>query len=135
VFILASGIDAFVTDAVLFRLRGANLNRARQRLAKATDYDTALSDIAADEAMLVELAEDFAERRISRSAFHAATDRVQIRLDAAERNSLPSRGQTYWAASTTETRSDGLAGLAVSPPAPVRGRGDRHDDDLCRWPS
>jgi site-specific DNA recombinase len=83
VFILASGIDVFVTDAVLYRLRGSNLNRARQRLAKATDDDRVLSDIAADEAMLVELAEDFAERRISRSAFHAATDRVQVRLDAA----------------------------------------------------
>jgi site-specific DNA recombinase len=84
VFILASGIDAFITDAVLYRLRGANLDRARRRLAKATDDDTLLSDIAADEAMLVELAEDFAERRISRSAFHAATDRVQSRLDTAK---------------------------------------------------
>jgi Recombinase zinc beta ribbon domain len=78
-FIQASGIDAFVTDAVLHRLRGANLRKARRRLAKAT----LLSDIAADEAMLVNVAEDFAERRISRSAFHAATDRVQGRLDKA----------------------------------------------------
>ena len=31
--------------------------------------------------MLVELGEDFAERRIGRAAFHAATDRVQARLD------------------------------------------------------
>jgi site-specific DNA recombinase len=83
VFILASGVDAFVTDAVLYRLRGARLDRARRRLAKAVDDDSLLSDIAADEAMLVELAEDFAERRISRSAFHAATDRVQRRLEAA----------------------------------------------------
>jgi DNA invertase Pin-like site-specific DNA recombinase len=83
VFIVASGMDAFVTDAVLYRLRGAGLNRARQRLAKATDDDTILSDIAADEEMLLELAEDFAERRISRAAFHAANDRVQVRLDAA----------------------------------------------------
>jgi site-specific DNA recombinase len=81
VFVLASGIDAFVTDAVLYRLRGAKLGVARRRLAKATDDSTLLSEIAADEAMLVELAEDFAERRISRSAFHAATDRVQGRLD------------------------------------------------------
>jgi hypothetical protein len=33
--------------------------------------------------MLVELAEDFAERRIGRSGLHAATDRVQSRLDTA----------------------------------------------------
>jgi hypothetical protein len=83
VFILAEGTDAFVTDAVLYRLRGANLSRARRYLAKATNDDTLMSDIAADEAMLVELGEDFAERRISRSAFHAATDRVQARLDKA----------------------------------------------------
>jgi DNA invertase Pin-like site-specific DNA recombinase len=83
VFIIAEGADAFVTDAVLYRLRGANLSRARRRLAEATDDAAAMSEIAADEAMLVELGEDFAERRISRSAFHAATDRVQGRLDKA----------------------------------------------------
>ena len=83
VFIVASGMDAFVTDAVLYRLRGGSLNRVRRRLSKATDDDTVLSDMASDEAMLVELAEDFAERRISRAAFHAANDRVQVRLDAA----------------------------------------------------
>jgi site-specific DNA recombinase len=83
VFIIAPGIDAFVTDAVLYRLRGTNLSRARQRLASAADDGTLLREIAADEAMLVELAEDFAERRISRSAFHAASDRVQGRLDTS----------------------------------------------------
>jgi site-specific DNA recombinase len=83
VFIIAEGVDAFVSDAVLYRLRGANLSRARRRLAEATDDAAVMSEIAADEAMLVELGEDFAERRISRSAFHAATDRVQGRLDKA----------------------------------------------------
>jgi site-specific DNA recombinase len=57
------------------------------------------SDIAADEAMLVDLAEDFAERRISRTAFHAASDRVQVRLDAAR------------ARLATQSRPDALSGI------------------------
>ncbi len=146
VFILASGIDAFITDAVLYRLRGANLDRARRRLAKATDDDTILSDIAADEAMLVELAEDFAERRISRSAFHAATDRVQGRLDT---------GRARLAAQSTPDALGGIhdlvsewqdlglerqraviaAVLAEIAVGPARGPGNRFDPQRVsfRW--
>jgi hypothetical protein len=49
--------------------------------------------------MLVELGEDFADRRISRSAFLAATDRVQVRLEKA-------RGKL-----ARQSRSDVLGGI------------------------
>lgn len=42
-----------------------------------------MREIADDEAMLNELGEGYAERRISRPAFHAAVERVEGRLDAA----------------------------------------------------
>lgn len=82
-FILAEGADRFVRDAVLYRLRGRRLGEARQRLSRSGGADELLREIAEDESMLVDLAEDYAERRISRSAFHAAVDRVQARLDVA----------------------------------------------------
>jgi site-specific DNA recombinase len=108
VFILAEGTDAFVTDAVLFRLRGAKLGQVRRRLARAADDDKLLHDIAADEAMLVELGEDYAERRISRPAFHAAAERVQARLDIARAQlELADHGRTSWTTSTT-SRPSGL---------------------------
>jgi site-specific DNA recombinase len=83
VFILAEGADAFVSDAVLYRLRGSKLGQARRRLAGLADSDKLMREIADDEAMLIELGEDYAERRISRPAFHAAVERVQGRLDVA----------------------------------------------------
>jgi hypothetical protein len=66
---------------VLYRLRGSKLGLARRRLAGAADSDKLMREIAEDETMLVELGEDYAERRISRPAFHAAAKRVQGRLD------------------------------------------------------
>jgi DNA invertase Pin-like site-specific DNA recombinase len=81
VFILAEGTDAFVTDSVLYRLRGGKLDKLRRSLARETGDDKLLRDIANDEAMLVELGEDYAEHRISRPTFHAAAARVQVRLD------------------------------------------------------
>jgi hypothetical protein len=83
VFMLAEGADAFVTDAVLYRLRRSKLGHVRRRLAGLADSDMLMREIADDEAMLIELGEDYAERRISRPAFHAAVERVQARLDVA----------------------------------------------------
>lgn len=83
VFILAKGVDAFVSEAVLYRLRGVKLGQARRRLAGVADSDKLMREIADDEAMLNELGEGYAERRISRPAFHAAVERVEGRLEAA----------------------------------------------------
>lgn len=82
VFAIAEPVEAFVEAAVLRRLAGPGLDRARARLAAAISDDAdLLSRITEDERMLVELGIDFAERRLNRPAFLAAADRVQARLD------------------------------------------------------
>ena len=96
--------------------------------------------------MLIELGEDYAERRISRPAFHAAASRVQARLDTT-RAQLASRSRpdvmdgiddiaTEWSEMGLE-RQRAVIGAMLSEVTvgPTRGPRNRFDPERItfRW--
>lgn len=75
---LADPIEAMVTEAVLAKLDRAGLRAAR---SSQEGPDDVLGDaIAADEAQLAELADDWADNKITRMEWLRARDRVEVRL-------------------------------------------------------
>jgi DNA invertase Pin-like site-specific DNA recombinase len=145
VFVLAEPAEAFVETAVLRRLAGPRLERARARLASSSaDSDAALfSKIAADEQMVADLAVDYTDRRLSRAAFLAANDRVQARLDGL-RGRLADRARpdvleglgdlrAEWPHLSTDRRRAVLDAVLTSVSvAPVGRARNRFDSDRLR---
>lgn len=84
VFILAEAVEDFTRDLVLARFDGRALARARRHLESPDEDDAkVVRQIAEDEHKLEALGEDFAEGRLPRTAFLAASQKVQARIDAA----------------------------------------------------
>ena len=126
--------------------RRRRAGHARRRLAGAAEMDTLMRNIANDEAMLIELGEDHAERRISRTSFHAAGERVQGRLDVARSElAAPSRPDVLdgiedlaleWSALGLERQRAIIdAVLAEIAVGPARGSRNRFDPTRIafRW--
>jgi len=83
---LAEPLEAFIAEAVLYRLDtpelAAALTDARSQQAELAGLH---DQIAEDQAMLDELATDYANRRIGRSEWMAAREPIQARIDQARR--------------------------------------------------
>jgi hypothetical protein len=96
VFILAEPVEDFITEAVLRRLDGDRLGRARARLDRSRpDDDRVQAEIHDLEARLAELGRDFyVNSAISRSTFTAAHETLATRLATAHEGlaSLPRAG-------------------------------------------
>jgi DNA invertase Pin-like site-specific DNA recombinase len=91
VTISAHLIEPYVVGYVIRSAHGAELAKARAR--RSVDGEAWLAnEIATDEAMLLELAEDYAERRITRAQRMIAEQKVQARL-AENRGRLVKIGQ------------------------------------------
>jgi hypothetical protein len=84
VFVLAEGVEKFVTDALLLRLKGSRLGAARRRLVRADGGDDLAARVAEDEQALADLGVDCAEHGLPRTAFLAAAERISSRLAAAK---------------------------------------------------
>lgn len=83
---IAEPLEAFIVEAVLYRLDtpelGAALVDTRRERRETADLE---DQVAADQAMLDELAADYANRVIGRSEWLAAHDPIQTRIDQARR--------------------------------------------------
>lgn len=83
---LADPLEALIIEAVLYRLDTPQLAAA---ITQAREQQADLADLhnqeAADQAMLNELAADYATRTISRSEWMAAREPLQLRIDQARR--------------------------------------------------
>ena len=83
---LAEPLEELITEAVLYRLDtpelAAALSDARAQQAELAGLHDQIAD---DQAMLDELATDYAERRIGRSEWMAAREPIQTRIDTARR--------------------------------------------------
>ena len=139
VFAIAEPVEAFIEAAVLRRLAGARLDRARRRLAEAeADHASLLAEIAEEERRLAELGVDYAERRLSRTAFLGAAERLQARLDALRgrladgtaTGALEGLGDLWaeWPSLSTDRRraviAAVLASASVAPAGRMRNRFD-----------
>jgi multidrug resistance efflux pump len=83
---LAEPLEELITEAVLYRLDTPELAVALADVRAQQAELAGLHDqIAADQAMLDELAADYAERRIGRSEWMAAREPIQTRIDQARR--------------------------------------------------
>jgi DNA invertase Pin-like site-specific DNA recombinase len=84
--LLADPVEGFVAEAVLYRLDTPALARALTKARKSnTEHDQLAVSIAEDEAMLEELARDYADRQISHAEWSAARQPIQARIDATKR--------------------------------------------------
>lgn len=124
--IAAEGIDQDVAERVLGRLASPTVRRRLTAQVQVSPESGALlTDQLGDlEQRLVQLGEDYAEGLIGRTEFHAARNRVQMRIDetrqavarAAEVESLPSAGSAtelaaWWENASLERRHDLIATL------------------------
>ena len=144
VFALAEPVEAFIEAAVLRRLAGARLARARLRLAEAEADDASLlAEIAEEERRLAEVGVDYAERRLSRPAFLAAAERLQARLDALRgrladgtvTGALEGLGdlRAEWPGLPTDRRRAVIAAVLASASVAPAGRSrNRFDPDRIR---
>jgi multidrug resistance efflux pump len=79
-------LEELITEAVLYRLDTPELAAALADVRAQQAELAGLHDqIASDQAMLDELAADYAERRIGRSEWMAAREPIQTRIDQARR--------------------------------------------------
>ena len=83
---VAEPLESFVAQAVLYRLDTPELAAALRDARHANqEHDQLTSQVAADEAMLDEIATDYAAKTISHREWLTARKPVQARIDSAKR--------------------------------------------------
>ena len=82
----ADPVEAFVAEAVIYRLDTPQLAKALTEARKANaEHDQLAVSVAEDTAMLEQLARDYADKAISHQEWSAARQPIQGRIDAARR--------------------------------------------------
>ncbi|HLA66980.1 MAG TPA: recombinase family protein, partial [Acidimicrobiia bacterium] len=84
--VTAEPLEGFVADAVFYRLDTPQLARALKDARKANqEHEQLASQVTSDEAMLDQLATDYAAKTISHREWLAARKPIQARIDATKR--------------------------------------------------